>query len=173
MNPFATLALLFSIGVAYVFMNTGYPYPPINKFPEIWLGHTAVHLMDHGFPVQPAYMVWQERRLMFYDLFTNKSLGDLATYTGSYTYRRAYLKVHLTPPIYGQRSLHEYFSNPHFMHHGMLHPTIQAIMERRRVYWWPVAVKQHKDMVERIYGKFIRTMYDTRLNQTINYTVMY
>jgi len=173
MNPFATLALLFSMGITLWVMTTGNPYPPINKFPEIWQGHTAVHLIDHGFPVKPAYMVWQDRRLLFFDLFTNKTIGDLHTYTGAYTYRRAYLKVHLTPPIYGQRSLHEYFSNPHFVHHGTLHPTIQAIMDRRRLNWWPVAVRHHRELLDRTYGKFVHTMYDTRLNKTINYTVMY
>ena len=172
MNPFATIAVLFSAGIAYWTLNGAYPYPSISKFPEIWQGHTAVHLLDQGFPVRPAYMVWQDRRLLFFDLMTNRSIGDLHAYTGSYTYRRAYLKVRLTPPIYGRRSLHEYFSNPHFAHWGPLNPTIQAIMDRRKQFWWPVAIRQHQELLDWTYGPFVHTLYDTRLNKTINYTRM-
>ena len=169
-----SILMFVCIGLAALWsIRWGNPYPPISKFPEIWLGHTAVHLLEHGFPAQPAYMVWQEKRLMFYDLFTNRSIGDLYAYTGASTYKRAYARVYLTAPSYRRRSLHEYFSNSHFAHHGPLNPTIQAILERRKEFWWPLAIRQHQELAARTYRSFVNRLYDIRLNRTINYTVMY
>jgi hypothetical protein len=172
MSLFQVIAYLGAFYAAYL-MWVQPPYPSITKFPDIWHGHTAVHQQSYGFPMKPAYMVWQDRQLVFYDLFTNRSIGDLHAYTHCFTIRCAYRKVHLTPPIYGRRSLHEYFANPHFIQHkGPMHPMIQALLDRRKQFWWPVAVRQHKDLVDKTYGTFIDTLYDARLNVKLNYTVM-
>jgi hypothetical protein len=170
MAIFQAIAYLGAFSAIYLMLARP-SYIPITQFPEIWRGHTAVHQQEHGFPIKPAYMVWLERQFVFYDLFTYRSIGDLHAYTKCFTIRCAYRTVHLTPPIYGRRSLHEYFMRPHFIQHkGPLHPTIQALLDRRKQFWWPVAVQQHKDMVDQIYGSFVHTLYDTRLNVTLNYT---
>ena len=149
----AILTLVYFMGAftaLYCFMRTTLPYRPITEFPQIWLGHTAVHQLIDGYPVQPAYMVWQDRRLMFYDLFTNKTIGDLYDYTKAYTYRGAYPRVYLTEPIYGRRSLHEYFLRPHYHYEEPRHPAIQAVYRRRRAFWWERCVRLHQELLLRI-----------------------
>ena len=159
----AFLTLVYFVGAftaLYCFLQTTLPYRPITEFPEIWHGHTAVHQLINGYPVRPAYMVWQDRRLFFYDLWTNRTIGDLYDYTHAYTYRWAYSRVYLTGPIYGRRSLHEYFLNPHFRYEEPTHPVIKAIFQRRKEFWWAYCVRIHRDLLDRVYREPDRPVYN-------------
>ena len=59
MALFQVIAYLGAFSAIYMMLARP-SYHPITEFPDIWHGHTAVHQQGHGFPIKPAYMVWNE-----------------------------------------------------------------------------------------------------------------
>jgi len=134
------ILVLFAAMFTYVVMvrRVASPDAVLHQFPEIYYGHTGVYVIEDGVdgqgPSRPAYMVFENRRSMFYNLYTNKTIGTASQYTKGIA-GNPYKAIHLTQPLYRNRTLYDLVSRikpPR----RVTDPTIQKIYARRRLYWW-------------------------------------
>jgi len=104
------------------------------KFPEIYYGHTGVYVIEQGEPSRPAYMVFERKQPIFYDLYTNKTIGTAFQYTKG-IHRHPYEVIRFTQPLYKGRTLYDLMTKVKPPRH-QINPTIQKIYAHRRLYWW-------------------------------------
>jgi hypothetical protein len=121
------------------------PVRPFEQFPEIARGHTCVHLDTLD---TPAYMVLERGEPVFYDLWTNRTIGSSYTYTGSITRTGAYTKIHMTSPVYWQRTLYQVLTDP-IPFKRTVPPVLLKIYENRKEYWWSRCVRHYQEFRER------------------------
>ena len=131
-----TLLVVFVVMIAYTTVSHLFvsPSAAIHKFPEIYYGHTGVYVIEGGQPSRPAYMVFENRRPMFYDLYTNQTIGTASQYTKGLP-RHPYEVIRFTQPLYRGRTLYDLVARikpPRWV----TDPTIQKIYAHRRLYWW-------------------------------------
>ena len=121
------------------------PLRPFEQFPEIARGHTCVHLDSLD---TPAYMVIERGEPVFYDLWTNQTIGSSYTYTGRITRTGAYTKIHMTSPVYWQKTLYEVLMAP-TLFTRTVPPVLLKIYEKRKEYWWSRCVRHYQEFRER------------------------
>jgi hypothetical protein len=139
------LLLAYLAGWLYAaFLYT--PIRPFEQFPEIARGHTCVHLdQDNTFP---AYMVLERGEPVFYDLWTNRTLGSYYDYTGQYIRSRAFHKIRMTSPVYWKKTLYEVLTHPK-QFKRTVPPVLLKIYEKRKEYWWMRCVRHYQEFRER------------------------
>ena len=104
------------------------------QFPEIYYGHTGVYVIEQGEPSRPAYMVFERRQPMFYDLYTNQTIGTASQYTKGIA-GHPYEVIRFTQPLYKGRTLYDLMIRVK-PPRRVSDPTIQKIYAHRRMYWW-------------------------------------
>ena len=128
--------------VSYLFVSPG--EAAIRQFPEIYYGHTGVYVIEHGEPSRPAYMVFEKKRPMFYDLYTNQTIGTAAQYSKGLA-DRPYKAIRFTEPLYKGRTLYDLMTRIKPPKRSA-NPTIQKIYARRRLYWWKRLDRQFREL---------------------------
>ena len=135
-----TLLVVLVVAIAYATVSHLFVSPAavLHQFPEIYYGHTGVYVIEGGVdgqePSRPAYMVFENRRPMFYDLYTNQTIGTASQYTKGIT-GHPYKGIRFTQPLYRGRTLYDLVTRikpPRYQ----MNPTIQKIYAHRRLYWW-------------------------------------
>ena len=145
------LSLLICLGGIYAFILL-HPLLQVEQalthFPEIYYGHTGVYLLDNaGIPFKPAYMVFENGSLAFYDLYTNKSYGHYLSYLQDQKPSdrlTGYKQIKLADPLFRGRSLYEVATHVKPPRRSA-HPTITRIYAERRRVWWERLVRQYHE----------------------------
>ena len=141
------LTLLSAYLAGWIYAATLYnPIRPFEQFPEIAHGHTCVHL-DRGNQT-PAYMVLERGEPVFYDLWTNKTIGNYYTYTNRMLRSSAYNKIHMTSPVYWHKTLYEVLTGP-IPFNRTIPLVLLKIYEKRKDYWWTRCVRHYQEFTER------------------------
>jgi hypothetical protein len=122
------------------------PLRPFEQFPEIARGHTCVHLDQEN--SMPAYMILERGEPVFYDLWTNRTLGSYYDYTGQYIRPSAFHKIRMTSPVYWHRTLYEVLTHPK-QFTRTAPPVLLKIYEKRKEYWWSRCVRHSQEFRER------------------------
>ena len=134
------ILILFAAMFTYVVMvrRVASPDAVLHQFPEIYYGHTGVYVIEGGTdgqrPSRPAYMVFENRRPIFYDLYTNQTIGTAAQYSKGLA-GHPYRAIRFTEPLYKGRTLYDLVTRVK-PPRRQVNPTIQKIYARRRLYWW-------------------------------------
>jgi hypothetical protein len=113
------------------------PLRPFEQFPEIARGHTCVHL-DHG---QPAYMVLERGEPVFYDLWTNRSIGTYYAYTDRFMRQTAYRYIQMTSPVYCNKTLFQIMTESRFVNRTVPY----RVSEMRTKTWWNRCVRHYQE----------------------------
>jgi len=144
------LSLLICLGGIYAFILLQ-PFlqveQALTRFPEIYYGHTGVFLLNNGIPFKPAYMVFENGSLAFYNLYTNKSYGPYLSYLDDqkpYDKLSGYKQIKLADPLFRGRSLYEVATRVKPPRYSA-HPTIRRIYTERRRVWWERLVRQYRE----------------------------
>ena len=139
----AACAVVFFATMSRLFPSTA---TVISKFPEIYYGHTGVYVIEESKPSRPAYMVMHNNRPLFYDLYTNQSIGTAYDYVkGLPQSSHPFHNILLTQPLYKGRTLHELVTRIKPPRHSP-DSTIQKIYARRRMYWWKRLDRQFREL---------------------------
>jgi len=147
-----TLLVAYLSGWLYAaFLYT--PMRPFDQFPELAYGHTCVHL-DQGDSV-PAYMVLERGEPVFYDLWTNETIGNYYTYTNRLLRSSAFKKIRMTSPVYWHKSLYQVLTNPKPLNRT-IPPVLLKIYEKRKEYWWNRCVRHYQEFRERRLMNYIQ-----------------
>lgn len=104
------------------------------KFPEIYYGHTGVYVIEQGEPSRPAYMVFERKQPIFYDLYTNQTIGTAFQYSKGLV-GHPYDVIRFTQPLYKGRTVYDLMTRVK-PPRRQVNPTIQKIYAHRRLYWW-------------------------------------
>ena len=121
------------------------PLHPFHQFPEIARGHTCVHL-DQKDPV-PAYMVLERGEPVFYDLWTNKTIGSYYAYTGRFIRPNAFYRIRMSSPVYFHKTLYQVLTEPRPFNRTVP-PVLLKIYEKRKEYWWDRCVRHYQEFRE-------------------------
>jgi len=141
------IVLLFVYLAGWLYAALVYtPVRSFEQFPEITRGHTCVHLDQD--PEVPAYMVIEQGEPVFYDLWSNRTIGSYYTYTGRITRTGAYRKIHMSSPVYWQKTLYQVLTEPK-MFKRTVPPVLLKIYEKRKEYWWLRCVRHYQGFRER------------------------
>jgi hypothetical protein len=147
-----TLLVAYLSGWLYAaFLYT--PMRPFEQFPELAYGHTCVHL-DQGDPV-PAYMVLERGEPVFYDLWTNETIGNYYAYTNRLLRSSAFNRIRMTSPVYWHKSLYQVLTNPKPLNRTVP-PVLLKIYEKRKAYWWNRCVRHYQEFRERRLMNYIQ-----------------
>ena len=146
-----TLLVAYLSGWLYAaFLYT--PMRPFEQFPELAYGHTCVHLDQEE---APAYMVLERGEPVFYNLWTNETIGSYYAYTGRFIRPNAFYRIRMTSPVYWHKSLYEVLTNPKPLNRTVP-PVLLKIYEKRKEYWWNRCVRHYQEFRERRLMNYIQ-----------------
>jgi hypothetical protein len=141
------IVILAAYLVGWLFAAFFYtPLRPFEQFPEIARGHTCVHLDQDN--EAPAYMVLERGEPIFYDLWTNRTIGSYYTYTNRFIRSNAFKKIRMTSPVYWQKTLYQVLTEPKPFNRTVP-PVLLKIYEKRKAYWWTRCVSHYQEFRER------------------------
>ena len=110
-----------------------------------------LHLMPAGVhqlnwankPINPAYMILQpDSQPLFYDLNTNRTIGDIFTYTGQNGIKTAEHAVRLTGGVFKSWSILDLRNQPSML--PPLGPFGRHIYQRKNETWWLQAQRNYR-----------------------------
>jgi len=143
------ILVAYLVGWLYAaFLYNYTPLRPFHQFPEIARGHTCVHLDQGNEPGSPAYMVLERGEPVFYDLWTNETIGSYYAYTGRILRPNAFNRIRMTSPVYWHKTLYQVLTNPKPLNRTVP-PVLLRIYEKRKDYWWTRCVRHYQEFRER------------------------
>ena len=147
------LLMAYLAGWLYAaFLYNYTPLRPFDQFPEIARGHTCVHL-DHE--EAPAYMVLERGEPVFYDLWTNRTIGSYYSYTGRILRPNAFNRIRMSSPVYWHKTLYQVLTEPRSFNRTVP-PVLLKVYEKRKEYWWNRCVQHYREFRERRLMNYIQ-----------------